>query len=137
MKYGVKSKTYSRYIQEFSSYGEARVFALKQQQVWNNATMQIYEIDGRQEDRLVEHFSPTKGTNYNKTTTMKTKEEQKEDAGEVYYAIVKSTLEELDAITSSVTKSLNAIVDIAEKAFNVRLKEIREQDEPLEVEKDI
>jgi len=78
MKYGVKPKTYSRYIQEFGSYGEARVFALKRRQVWNNATMQIYEIDGLQEDLLVEQFSPTKGTNYNKITTMKklTKEEQ-------------------------------------------------------------
>jgi len=74
MKYGVKSKTYSRYLEEFGSYGEARVFTLKLREVWNNATMQIYEIDGLQEDILVEQFSPTKGTNYNKTTTMKSKQ---------------------------------------------------------------
>jgi len=70
MKYGVKSKTYSRYLEEFGSYGEARVFTLKLREIWNNATMQIYEIDGLQEDRLVEQFSPTKGVNYNKITTI-------------------------------------------------------------------
>jgi len=89
MTYGVKSKTHSRYLEEFDSYGEARVFTLKLREVWNNATMQIYEIDGLQEDILVEQFSPTKGVNYNKITTMKklTKQEQKDEAWEVYLAI--------------------------------------------------
>lgn len=89
MTYGVKSKTHSRYLEEFDSYGEARVFTLKLREVWNNATMQIYEIDGLQEDILVEQFSPTKGVNYNKITTMKklTKEKEKDVALKAYHAI--------------------------------------------------
>lgn len=66
MTYGVKSKLYKRYIKEFPTYAEARLFALKQRQVWTNATMQIYEVDGLQSDKLVEELPPTKPTNYTK-----------------------------------------------------------------------
>lgn len=66
MKYGVKSKLYKRYIKEFNTYEGARVFCLKQGKIWTNATMQIYEIEGLQTDRLLEEFPPTKPTNYMK-----------------------------------------------------------------------
>jgi len=66
MKYGVKSKTATSYLKEFDLYEGARVFVLKQQQIWKNATMQIYEIEGFQEDKLIEQFNPTKGTDYTK-----------------------------------------------------------------------
>lgn len=66
MTYGVKSKLYKRYIQEFPTYAEARLFALKQRQVWTNATMQIYEVDGLQSDKLVEELPPTRPTHYTK-----------------------------------------------------------------------
>lgn len=66
MIYGVKSKLYTRYLKTFDNYSEARVFALKQRQVWTNATMEIYEIEGLQSDKLVEELPPTKPTNYMK-----------------------------------------------------------------------
>ena len=84
MTYGVKSKTHSRYLEEFDSYGEAQVFTLKLREVWNNATMQIYEIDGLQEDILVEQFSPTKGVNYNKITTMKNYTEKRLESSRMF-----------------------------------------------------
>jgi hypothetical protein len=66
MTYGVKSKLYKRYLKEFDNYSDARVFCLKQQKVWTNATMQIYEIIGLQADKLLEEFPPTKPTKYMK-----------------------------------------------------------------------
>lgn len=57
MLYGVKSKTYKRYIREFTDYSQARVFCLKQRQIWKNATMQIFEIIGLQADVLLEELS--------------------------------------------------------------------------------
>lgn len=66
MIYGVKSKLYKRYIKTFDNYSDARVFALKQRQVWTNATMQIFEYDEPGSDRLVEELPPTKPTNYTK-----------------------------------------------------------------------
>jgi len=73
MKYGVKSKTLTKYLKEFDLYGDARVFVLKQQQIWKNATMQIYEIEGFQEDKLIEQFNPIKGTDYTKVRKNKNK----------------------------------------------------------------
>lgn len=66
MKYGVKSKLYKRYLKEYNTYEGARVFCLKQRQIWTNATMQIYEVDGLQSDKLLEEFPPVKPTNYTK-----------------------------------------------------------------------
>jgi len=73
MKYGVKSKTATSYLKEFDLYEDARIFVLKQQQIWRNATMQIYEIEGFQEDKLIEQFNPTKGTDYKKVRKNKNK----------------------------------------------------------------
>jgi len=141
MTYGVKSKTHSRYLEEFDSYGEARVFTLKLREVWNNATMQIYEIDGLQEDILVEQFSPTKGVNYNKITTMKklTKKEQKDEAWEVHLAITAQARETFHAAAGLAWETCLATTDLvwetceAKKAsainnFIAKCKEIDERE---------
>jgi len=141
MTYGVKSKTHSRYLEEFDSYGEAQVFTLKLREVWNNATMQIYEIDGLQEDILVEQFSPTKGVNYNKITTMKklTKQEQKDEAWEVHQAITAQARQTYHAVAGLAWETCLATTDLvwetceAKKAsalnnFIAKCKEIDERE---------
>jgi len=67
---------------------------------------------------------------------MKTKQEQKEEALEEYWAIRSSERETLEAIVIPATKAFDAIVDAAKGVYLTRIKEIDEQDEPLEVDKE-
>jgi len=70
-------------------------------------------------------------------TTMKTKQEQKDEAREAYYAVVTPAWEAFDAIITPEREAYQAIVNVADKALNARLKEINEQEELLEVEKEL
>jgi len=134
MKYGVKSKTTTSYLKEFDLYEDARVFVLKQQQIWKNATMQIYEIEGFQKDRLVEQFNPTKGTDYTKVRKNKNK---LSDTKPITWEKVKQTCvvlishEDKTYQVALNNEQMNAVIFILPQLFDDHVIKIVE--EPLDI----